>query len=33
MFFITEETKKTVVDFTQGTVKYCKRVIEQLNFY
>ena len=38
MFFITEEAKKTYLDFSQGTVKFCKFVIEcnsieWFNFY
>ena len=25
MFFIIEEAKETVLDFSQGTIKFCKR--------
>ena len=28
IYFILEEMKKTVLDFSQGTVEFCKRVIE-----
>ena len=28
IFFILEEAKETVLDFSQGTVKYCKYVVE-----
>ena len=28
IFFILEEAKETVLDFSQGNVKYCKYVIE-----
>ena len=27
MFFIIEETKETISDFSQGTVKYCEFIL------
>ena len=32
MFFITEEAKEAVLDFSQGTVKFCKCKV-QFKFY